>query len=210
MSRLTLVFVLLIVTDAAGEIRQVGAGKPYSMPCAAIADAQPGDRIEIDAAGVYRADVCAWKTDDLTIVGVNGRPKIDAGGRNSQGKAIWVISGNNTVVENIEFTGATVPNHNGAGIRQEGTNLTVRRCYFHNNEEGILTGANPSSKILIENTEFSENGYSDGQSHNIYIGNIGEFTLRYSYSHDSVVGHLVLLFRNTVTYLPSRFGGVIC
>jgi len=29
-----------------------------------------------------------------------------------------VISGNNTTVENIEFTGAVVPNHNGAAIRQ--------------------------------------------------------------------------------------------
>jgi len=48
-----------------------------------------------------------------------------------------VISGNNTTVENIEFTGAIVPNHNGAAIRQKGANLTVQKCYMHGNEEGI-------------------------------------------------------------------------
>ena len=176
---------------ARSAVLQVGPKGEFATPCSAIATAQPGDRIEIDAAGTYLGDVCAWKTSDLTLVGVNGRPKIDAAGRHAQGKAIWVIAGSNMVVENIEFAGATVPNHNGAGIRQEGANLTVRRCYFHNNEEGILTGADPSSKILIENTEFAENGYPDGQSHNMYIGNIGEFTLRYSYSHDSISGHLM-------------------
>ena len=31
----------------------------------------------------------------------------------------------------------------------------------------------------------------DGQSHNIYIGNIRHFTLRFSHSHDSVRGHEV-------------------
>ncbi len=102
-----------------------------------------------------------------------------------------MISGNDTSIENIEFTGAIVPNHNGAAIRQEGANLTMRRCYIHDNQEGILAGDNPASQILIETTEFAENGYSDGQSHNIYINHIAQFTLRYSYSHDSITGHLV-------------------
>ena len=184
-------FCFNLTSLANAAVLQVGPKYEYATPCQAIAAAKAGDRIEIDAAGTYRGDVCAWKTSDLTLVGINGRPKIDAAGRHAQGKAIWVISGSNTIVENIEFTGAAVPNHNGAGIRQEGPNLTVRRCYFHNNQEGILTAADPSSKILIESTEFAENGYSDGQSHNMYIGNIGEFTLRYSYSHDSISGHLV-------------------
>ena len=174
-----------------GAVLQVGPNYKYTTPCQAIATAQAGDRIEIDASGTYQGDVCGWNISDLTLVGVNGRPRIDAAGRSAQGKAIWVISGNNTTIENLEFTGAAVPNHNGAGIRQEGTNLVVRSCYFHHNEEGILTGADPASKILIENTEFAENGYSDGQSHNLYIGTIAEFTLRYSYSHSSISGHLV-------------------
>ncbi len=191
LARWSVGFFALAAACASGALLRVGPNYEYTTPCQAIAAAQDGDRIEIDAAGTYLGDVCGWKTNNLTLVGVNGRPRIDAGHRSAQGKAIWVISGNNTTIENLEFTGEAVPDHNGAGIRQEGTNLVVRLCYFHDNQEGILTGSDPSSKILIESTEFGDNGYSDGLSHNIYIGRIAEFTLRYSYSHDSISGHLV-------------------
>ena len=169
----------------------VGPGQAYAQPCAAIAAASAGDTIEIDAAGVYPGDVCGWRTDGLTLRGVGGRAKIDAAGRNAQGKAIWVITGNDTVVENIEFTGAAVPDKNGAGIRQEGRNLTVRNCYFHHNEDGILSGESPDSQIVVEYTEFAYNGAGDGYSHNFYMGHVGRFILRYCYSHHSQVGHLV-------------------
>ena len=65
-----------------------------------------------------------------------------ADGAAAEGKAIWVIKGNNTRVANIEFSGAKVRDKNGAGIRQEGINLTVMGCYFHDNENGILAGRN--------------------------------------------------------------------
>jgi hypothetical protein len=157
----------------------------------AIAAASPGDTIEIDAAGTYDGDVCAWSTDGLTIRGVNGRPRINAAGHAAQGKAIWVIRGNDTVVENIEFMGAAVPDKNGAGIRQEGRNLTVRDCYFHDNENGILTGDSPDSRVLVEYSEFAYNGAGDGYSHNLYINHVGRFTFRFCYSHHSKAGHLV-------------------
>ena len=156
-----------------------------------MANAASGDTIQIDAAGNYSGDVCTISQSNLTLQGVNGRPVIDAAGQSSQGKAIWVITGNNTTVDNIEFTGATVVDQNGAGIRQEGQNLTVRHCYFHHNDDGILTADNPNSAILIEYSEFGFNGFGDGQSHNIYISHVGRFTLQFSYSHDSVIGHLV-------------------
>jgi hypothetical protein len=187
--RTGLVFSLASYVPAA-ELH-VGPKQEYETPCRAIAAAAGGDTIQIDASGVYQGDVCGWTTSDLTIIGINGRPKIDADGRNAQGKAIWVVAGNNTTIENIEFTGASVPDHNGAAIRQEGANLTMRNCYLHGNQEGILAGDNPDSQILIETTEFAENGYSDGFSHNIYINHIAQFTLRYSYSHDAISGHLV-------------------
>ena len=120
MSRLTLTLILLVCRGATADVLQVGPNRPYPTPCRAIAAAKPGDRIEIDGNGVYRGDVCGWTTNDLTLVGVNGRPKLEAFGRAAQGRAIWVISGNNTFVENIEFTGALAPSHNGAGILQHG------------------------------------------------------------------------------------------
>ena len=64
----------------------------------------------------------------------------------ANGKAIWVLGGNNTTVQNIEFSGAAIPGDgsngsaNAAGIRAEGSGLTITNCYFHDNQNGILGG----------------------------------------------------------------------
>lgn len=184
---------------AHGATLQVGPDKPYKAPCAAITAAAPGDVVEIDA-GVYRGDVCAWHTNNLTLRGVNGRAHIAAGGKSSQGKGTWVPYGNDTVVENIEFSGASVPDKNGAGIRFDGVNLTVRGCYFHDNQEGILEGNIAGSNILIEFSEFERNGFSDGFSHNVYIGHAASLTFRFNYSRRAVTGHL-LKSRAAVNYI---------
>ena len=181
----------LVSASAHAETLTVGPGKTYAGPCAAVAAAHDNDVIEIDAAGDYGGDVCQIPKNGLTLRGVGGRAKIDAHGKNANGKAIWVISGHDTTVEDIELSGATVPDQNGAGIRQEGDNLTVRRCYFHDNDDGILSNASFTSQILIEYSEFGNNGFGDGYSHNLYIGNVARFTLQYSYSHDAKVGHLL-------------------
>ncbi|WP_437730553.1 right-handed parallel beta-helix repeat-containing protein [Sorangium sp. So ce1335] len=169
----------------------VGPGKMYATPCEAVSAAADDDIIEIDAAGSYDGDVCAIPQNGLTLRGVGGRAKIDAAGRSSGGKAIWVIQGDDTVVENIEFSGATVPDQNGAGIRQEGANLTVRGCYFHDNDDGILAGDKQGSTILIEHTEFANNGFGDGQSHNLYINRVDKLIFQYNYSHHAKIGHLL-------------------
>ena len=46
-----------------------------------------------------------------------------AGTRLHQDKAIWVIKGNNVLVENIEFFNARSSDDNGAGIRAQGARL---------------------------------------------------------------------------------------
>jgi hypothetical protein len=94
-------------------------------------------------------------------------------------------------VEHIEFSGAKVPDRNGAGIRLDGPGLTIRNCHFHHNENGILTAPDPTSDIVIEHSEFAHNGAGDGQSHNLYIGTVRSFALRHSYVHHAVVGHNV-------------------
>jgi hypothetical protein len=188
---LLLYFVLFGVCISYARTLQVGPGAEYSTPCQAFNDAQDGDRIEINASASYKGDVCRVSANRLVIRGVHGRAKIEAAGKDCEGKAIWVIGGNDTVIENIEFSGCRVEENNGAGLRQEGANLTLRNCYFHDNENGILSGRNPASEILIENTEFARNGYGDGYSHNIYIGNIKKFTMRFCYSHQSIGGQLV-------------------
>src|SRR5579859_2378749 len=190
MAKMLVGFLLFSAAVSAAMTLQVGPDKQYKTPCAAIAVAGAGDLIEIDA-GLYRRDVCAVPQNRLTLRGVNGRAHLEAQDASAQGKAIWVIKGRDVVVENIEFSGASVPDHNGAGIRAEGVNLTVRNCYFHDNQDGILESNVAGSTILIEISEFDHNGFSDGQSHNLYIGHAGTLIFRFNWSHRAKTGHLL-------------------
>jgi hypothetical protein len=174
----------------APAVLHVGAARELKRPSAAAKAARDGDIIEIDA-GVYAGDAAVWRQNRLTIRGVVGRAHLRADGAEAEGKAIWVIKGRDTTIENVEFSGASVSDQNGAGIRLEGPGLTVRNCYFHDNENGILTGPNQASDVVIERSEFAGNGFGDGRTHNMYIGNVRSFTLLYSYVHHAVVGHNV-------------------
>jgi MYXO-CTERM domain-containing protein len=181
----------------AGNTLTVGPGKTYAKPCAAIGVALPGDIIEVDATGSYDGDTCAWSTDNLTVRGVGGRAKIDLTGVTpAQQKGIFTISAANATIENFELSGAAISQNagnNGAGIRHQGQNLTVTNCYFHDNQDGILGGppTDGQGNVVIEYSEFANNGAGDGFSHNMYINHYAHFTLRYSYSHGAKVGHLV-------------------
>lgn len=172
----------------------VGPERNLKHPSDAARIAKNGDTVIIDA-GIYTGDVAVWRQHRLTLRGFGGRAHLQANGKSAEGKAIWVIKGNDVVVENIEFSGATVADLNGAGIRFEGTHLTIRNAHFHDNEMGILTGSNPRSDILIEASEFNDNTVDFRRhgklGHNIYIGAIRRFTLRNSYIHDAKTGHNV-------------------
>lgn len=174
---LSAVLGILVSQSARAEVLSVGPNGKFAAPCAAFTAAADGDTIEIDAAGKYVGDVCAITKNKLTIVGTGGLAKIDAGGMNAQGKATWIVQGDDTTIRSVEFTGAKVPDMNGAGIRQEGKNLRVQRCYFHDNEDGILAGDVAGSEILIENSEFDHNGAGDGYSHNLYINHVAKPSL---------------------------------
>ena len=188
-------FAALLVIGACpfahAAILRVGPGQSYATPCAAIAAAAAGSTILIEAAGNYSGDVCTWSTSGLTIRGVSGRPHIDAAGKSAQGKAIWVISGDNTTIDNIELSGCHVPDKNGAGIRQEGINLNIVHSYFHDNEDGILAGDKSGSTISIRYSEFANNGAGDGQSHNLYINHVDTLVFEYNWSHHAKIGHLL-------------------
>jgi hypothetical protein len=169
------------------QVMRVGPDRKYKKPSEAARVASDGAIVEIDA-GVYEGDVCVWGQNDLTIRGIGGYAHLKANGASAQNKAIWVVQGRNATIEHIEFSGARVPDRNGAGIRIEGAGLTIRHCYFHDNEDGILGGSGESD-ILIEFTEFAHNGQGDGYSHNMYIGHARSLTVRYCYSHHARTGH---------------------
>jgi len=166
----------------------IGPGQTYTLPSQVSTLVANGDTVDI-AAGTYPSDVARWQADDLLLRGVGGMAHLESNGLSWGNKAIWVIQGNNTTVEWIEFSECSVPDENGAGIRQEGLGLKVRHCYYHDNENGILAGELHPCTMVIEHSEFAYNGFGDGYSHNLYIGNIDTLIFRYNYSHHAQVGH---------------------
>ena len=190
-------FTFLVISTSYSKVWNVGNTRQYQY-CSEISSlVADGDTIYIDR-GTYQNDLqVTWSKNNLYISGLNGVPILVAGDKiandNSNGKGIFVIKGNNTRVENIEFQNAKVPDHNGAGIRQEGSNLYVSHCIFNSNEMGILQGGTiPNCTIKIEFCKFSNNGSSanPGYQHNIYINHIDSLIFQYNYTYDAIAqGH---------------------
>ncbi|MET0964150.1 MAG: right-handed parallel beta-helix repeat-containing protein [Noviherbaspirillum sp.] len=174
----------------AAEIIQVGGASEVRTISQAAALARDGDTVVI-APGDYYGDVATWTQDRLTIrAGAGGRVRLIAAGSHAEGKGIWVVNGGKVTVEDIDFRGARVPDHNGAGIRFEKGHLVVRRCSFRDNENGILTTGGDGT-LEIENSEFGENGDGSGSTHNLYVGAIQTLKVSGSYFHHARRGHLL-------------------
>jgi hypothetical protein len=176
----------LIPAQSEATARRVGPSRTYTTIRAAALAAQAGDSILIDA-GTYTGDVASWNANNLTVVGVGGRPYLVANGVTEGDKGIWVVGGLNFTADNIEFSGAVSSSGlNGAGIRFNTSGaVTIRNCYFHDNQDGILGGCD---NLLVESSTFDHNGYGDGQSHNMYVWG-RSFTLQYCYTHRALQGH---------------------
>ncbi len=173
----------------------VGPSRAYTTPAQVSNLVSDGDTVSIDAALYPNHPQVYLTRNRLLLRGIGGRPRLEAGAAlagNANGKAIFVISGADCAVENLEFANAAVPDHNGAGIRQEGCDLTVRYCFFNGNEMGILGGAYTDCTVTMEYNEFANNGSTSnpGYQHNIYIGRIDTFIFRYNYSVNAIAeGH---------------------
>jgi len=165
---------------------EVGPDRMLRLPSVAAHYARDGNTVLIQP-GEY--DDCAvWDASNLTIAASG--PGVVFAGKTCQGKAIFVINGNDVTVRGITFMHAAVPDHNGAGIRAQGTNLTIEDSRFIDNEEGILSGANRRSTIRIIGSEFRGNGTCIAAcAHGVYAGNIGLLDVEQSHFTDTHEGH---------------------
>lgn len=189
---------------------RVGPGEPYKF-CSAVAPlVGDGDTINIVAADYINDAQVQWTKNNLLIRGVGGRPRLFAGSLIANdavnGKGIFVVKGNYCVVENIEFRNAKCLSHNGAGIRQEGSNVTIRRCRFEANEMGILGGGLttlPNSTYIVEHCDFYNGGSIEnpGYQHNIYINHIDSFIFRHNWTYDAIAEGHELKSRANHTYI---------
>ena len=153
--------------------------------------AKDGDVIEI-RSGDYRGQPAVWSQSNLIIRGSGKRPVMVGDGKSAEGKAIWVVRGNNLRIENIEFRGARDADFNGAGIRFESGHLVVHRCAFFDNETGILTANRADMTLEVSDSEFGAAPETGGALHHLlYVGAISRFVLTGSRFERGYLGHLV-------------------
>jgi hypothetical protein len=176
----------LTSATAYGKTLVVGPDQELKMPSAAAAVAQTGDTINIESGEYF--DCAVWKADRLTIEGMSADVVITD--KACQGKALFVVTGNDVTVRNLTLTRARVPDGNGAGIRAEGTNLRVEHSRFINNQNGILAGQAPKSTITVVDSEFAGNGTCEAAcAHGIYVGQIALLHVERSKFTGTKAGH---------------------
>jgi hypothetical protein len=129
----------------------------------ALAAAWPNDQIVL-APGIYE-EAAIINTPGLVLL---GEPGAHLRGHAIEGKAALVVKADGVVIEGIECSNIAVRDQNGACIRIEGDDLTVRNVHFHDNQQGILSGPGGGT-LVVENSLFERNGFG-GQAHGVYIG----------------------------------------
>src|SRR4051794_16608585 len=117
------------IAGSAMALLSVGPDQQYSTITAAVAAAQNGDIIQVQA-GVYPNQYASIQKN-ITLRGVGGRVEIVSTDLIPNGKAIFITNGDITI-ENFRFSGARVADGNGAGIRHETGNLTLNNDGFSN------------------------------------------------------------------------------
>lgn len=169
-----------------------------------IVGSLPGDMSLVDAAkrarngqtvyfraGLYSKQVASWRQDDLTLRSLDGPVILDSNGTSAEGKAIFVVKGNNVTIDGLTFKNCKVPDANGAGIRLEGGKLTVLNSTFEGNEQGILTGNSRLQELIVKGSKFIRNGTEAGLSHSIYAGRIKRLVVNSSHFEHSLGGHFI-------------------
>ncbi|MBL8571852.1 MAG: M10 family metallopeptidase C-terminal domain-containing protein [Phreatobacter sp.] len=169
-------------------ILNVGSGQTYSRIADALSAAHDGDIVRVQA-GTYTNDFGTVNAK-ITMESVGGLAKLEATVMPGNGKGILIVN-NDVTIRGFEFTGARVPDENGAGIRYQGGNMVVENSYFHHNQTHILANSVATGTIRLVNSEFANHTMNTGQAHAVYTGNIAKLEVVNSYFHDGAAGHLI-------------------
>ena len=125
-----------------------------------------------------------------------------------EGKAALVLRGRSAEVAGLVFENMAVPDYNGSGIRLEAGNLTVAQSWFRNSQQGILTGSNPTSRLVIDSSTFTRLGNCAdpaGCAHSIYTGEIAQVRVTRSRFEEGSGGHYLKSRAKRVDVASSSF-----
>jgi hypothetical protein len=175
------------------------AGTPMSL-ADAVAKAADGDTIEL-MEGQYTGTLVIEKRR-LTLRGI-GKAVMQGGGKLGEAKALWTVRGGDVVVENLEFRGARAHDGSGAGIRQEGGRLTLRRSMFFDNEHGVLAINDPAAELIIDSCVIGgAPKVVGGLYHLLNVGRIGKLSVTGSRFQQGFEGQMIKsrARETTITY----------
>ncbi len=171
------------------------SGCDYSLPSQAFATAQDMELIKISAGSYLDCGTLPGSVANVWVKGVGGMAHmyLNSGTIACSKKGIIVADSTNVTIDNMELSGAAIDagdGENGAGIRFEGTNLTVRNSDFHDNQNGILTNNSYAGDVHIQNSHFARNGQA-GLEHDMYIGHQATFEIENSIIEQGYLGNVV-------------------
>ena len=169
---------------------EVGSGKKYSSIRAASLAANRYDTIV-----VYPGTYSSAKISDSDVT-IKRAPYTSAGsvvitGSTYGDKGLLLITGHRVTVDGLTFKYARSTSRNGAGIRLEGTGLTVRNSRFLYNQNGMLVTpiTKEAGTVTITNSLFKGNGYGDGQTHGLYVNHVNKLVVSNTRFEGTKVGH---------------------
>lgn len=133
----------------------------------------PGGIVRLEP-GIYKEGATLKHGHDGVLI--TGNPGVVFDGVTVGGKATFVIQSDNVTIEGIKCINMQVGAGNGACVRHESGNITLRNVHFADNQNGMLTW-NKSNKVLVEDSVFERNGYG-GRAHSLYIGAAKQLIVR--------------------------------
>lgn len=180
----------LMAQTAAAPFTVVGTNRGYATLQAAVDAIGPGEGSIAIAPGTYRQ--CVVQTQGRVAFLATEPGQVEFTGTACEGKAAFVLRGDEASVSGIIFSDISVPDGNGAGIRQEAGTLTVANSWFRNSQQGILTAHDPMMRLVVDRSTFTRLGTcenSAGCSHSIYTGDIGHLRVTRSRFEEGTGGH---------------------
>lgn len=194
-----------VIAQPAGPFVVAETKKSFTRLADAVASIGDTDGTIQIAPGRY-ADCAVQSTGRVTFTAREpGTVTFDGGV--CEGKATLVLRGRGAIVQGIRFTNARVDDGNGAGIRLERSDLSVRNSQFIDAQSGILSADDPWSSITIEHSTFAGLGKDPrGRgAHSLYMGKYRKLKITHSRFERGTGGHYVKSRASLVEISDSSF-----
>jgi len=175
---------------AAAERWVVGPGGTPMTLADALSKATDGDTVEM-LAGDYAGGLLI-ENRRLTFRAM-GRAVVRGDAEKlSPYKALWTVRGGQVLIDGVEFRGMRAQDGGGAGVRQEGGQLTLFKAQFFDNEHGVLALNDEKAELTIDACAFGlAPKVVGGLYHLLNVGRIGKLMVTGSRFQQGFEGHLI-------------------